>query len=470
MEPSNSAITARPKITDQLAKKDVPMQTVILALATFPPMLVMLVVIHELGHYLAARAFKIKVTEIGIGYPPRALVIYRGATEVKITPETRILDHEQLGCIKPGQVIRLLSTEDANHALTASYVERSRRQAVIRNVFRRRRQSTDKRLPVGDHLVHEGRVRSVYDEAIIVADTACSLNWLPLGGFVRVAGDTNPNTPRGLAGSPAWQRIIVLVAGSAMNALFPVVAFTFIFLLPYPQPAYGVIDIDMVQAGSPADLAGLRPKDSVIAIDGNPVRSPAHLAELVAQSAGMPMSWRVERHGAVITKSVTPRTDPLPGQGPIGISYRVVYPEDGKVRVRPPWEAAHLGVSSAWQTLVIMGEEIRSTLNIRQPDVMGPVGIAHSTGQIAQANGFHGWLVVAIVLSINLAIVNILPIPMLDGGRLLFVLVECARGGRRVPAHKEHFVHMLGFVTMLALLIAISAKDLIYIAQVAASP
>ena len=449
------------------------MSSVLIALASFPPLLVMLIVIHELGHYITARLFGVKVMEIGLGYPPRACAIYRGRTDVRITPRTQPLGDFSLDALQPGQVIRVLSDEITPGILEARYVEPvRRRQSLLRNLARARRARHDQpHVPTENHLTHEGRIRSVSAEGIILADTAYSLNWLPLGGFVRVAGESNPQVPQGLASKPAWQRIIVLASSAGMNALFPIVAFTLVFMLPYQHSSGGTLTVAAVAPDSPAYHAGLQVNDRITAVNDQPIADTGQLRRQTNQAGGQPIVWQIARAGELIQVEITPRLDPPPGQGAVGVTYRYAPDETtGKTRIRPPWEAAQLGAVGTWNTATIMAQEIWGSINQGRAEVMGPIGIAHSTGQITSQQGFHGWLVIAIIMSINLAVVNLLPIPMLDGGRLLFVLIECARGGKPVPAHREHLVHMVGFVALLALIIAVSAKDLIVIAQAAAIP
>lgn len=130
--------------------------------------------------------------------------------------------------------------------------------------------------------------------------------------------------------------------------------------------------------------------------------------------------------------------------------------------MEPPWVALRLGVTDTWDMLTLIVREVRGWFGLgRGPEFSGPIGIAQFTGEVTQRGGFQGWMVMAILLSINLAVLNILPIPMLDGGRLLFVGIEWVRGGKRVPSDKEGLVHLIGFIAMIALVIAISANDII---------
>ena len=441
-------------------------------------MLLLLVVVHELGHFWSAKAFGIKVLEFGVGYPPRAFGIYTGRTETLLAPTTICLNGTLAG-IRPGAVVRILSGETDDGQLVARYVElrdNSRREGlwgtlgrlagvggnaraddVVERPNRRRLEDVES----DEFLRHEGRVREVQRDRIMLADMLYSVNWLPLGGFVRLSGENNPAAPRSLARRGLGQRAIVLAAGSAMNALFPIVAFAIMFMVPHTELVGGTVEITQVVPGSPAETAGLQPGDRVLQVGDAPLKSPQSLPREVRLSAGTEMVWVVERDGQRQVAQVTPRADPPPGQGAVGIGFTIV-DQVAERRVEPPWTAVSMGVTRTWDTLTLMGREVRGWFGGgRSPELSGPIGIAQITGEITRQGGLQGWVLVAILLSINLAILNILPIPMLDGGRLLFVFIEWVRGGKRVPSDKEGLVHLIGFVALLALVIVISANDIL---------
>ena len=433
------------------------MDTLLIALASFLPMLLLLVVIHELGHFWTAKAFGIKVLEFGVGYPPRAFGIYTGRTEALLYPNTVCLNGP-LGAIRPGQVVRILSDENAAGQLVARYIELRGANAAAGQQPHRGRLDD---LQTDAHLRHEGRVREAYPDRIVLADMIYSVNWLPLGGFVRLSGENNPAAPRSLARRSIGQRAIVLVAGSAMNALFPIVAFAIMFMVPHTELVGGAVEITQVAPESPAAAAGLLPGDRVLAVGDKPLETPQDLPQEVRLSAGSEMMWLIERDGQQWATQITPRRDPPPGQGAVGINFDIV-DQQAERRMEPPWTAIGMGVTSTWDMLTLIAREIRGWFGGgRGPEFSGPIGIAQITGEVTREGGFQGWMIVAILLSINLAVLNILPIPMLDGGRLLFVIIEWIRGGKRVPSEKEGLVHLIGFVALLALVIAISANDIL---------
>ena len=137
--------------------------------------------------------------------------------------------------------------------------------------------------------------------------------------------------------------------------------------------------------------------------------------------------------------------------------------EDPRVvsRSDPPWEAIPRGFVSTWESLVLMKQAITGAISSGSaPEFSGPIGIAQLTGEVTREAGITGWLAIAVLLSINLAILNILPIPMLDGGRLVFVILEWIRRGKRVPPEKEGLVHLVGFALLISAIIVISANDI----------
>jgi regulator of sigma E protease len=454
------------------------MDSVLIALASFVPMLLLLVVVHELGHFWSAKAFGVKILEFGVGYPPRAFGIYTGRTETLVAATTVCLNGT-LDAIKPGQVVRVLSGETDQGHLVARYVEirgatgggglmssAARFAGFGRNNSDETRHAYPQRRSLEDvesdeYLRHEGRVREVGADRIVLADMVYSVNWLPLGGFVRLSGENNPAAPQSLARRGVGQRAVVLAAGSAMNALFPIVAFAIMAMVPHTEVIGGTAQITAVAPGSPAATAGLMPGDHVLAIGERPLEQPERLPQEVRLAAGTEMAWVVERNGQTHVARITPRVDPPAGQGAVGIGYEIV-DQLTERRAEPPWVALRLGVTDTWEMLTLIGREVRGWFGGgRGPEFSGPIGIAQITGEVTRQGGLQGWMVVAILLSINLAVLNILPIPMLDGGRLLFVAIEWVRGGKRVPSEKEGLVHLIGFMVMIALVIAISANDII---------
>ena len=433
------------------------METAIIAIIAFVPMLVMLVVIHEWGHFFTARAFGVKVLEFGIGYPPRAFGFYTGRTRVMVDANTQFVNLAGAEFIQPGLKVRIHSTEDTDGNLVARIVEAAvpgggRRQSALHDMGR------------DEYLWHEGAVREVDADSLVVADMAYTINWLPLGGFVRLAGENNPAVPRSLASKGPGPRTIILAAGSLMNALFPLVAFAVLFMIPQ-SVTLGQVQVDAVEANSPAQAAGIRPGDLVLAAGDRTIEQGSDLVRATTLNAGTAMEWTIQRDGITEIVRLTPRVNPPPGQGATGIQISLVNLRS-ETRFDPPWTAVWKGAASSWEMLTLLRQEISSWITgVRSPQLSGPVGIAQVTGEVTRDGGIRGWVVLSILFSINLAILNLLPIPMLDGGRIVFVLLEWIRGGRRIPAEREGLVHLIGFVALLGFILFITYNDIVRLIQ-----
>ncbi|MBM3941773.1 MAG: site-2 protease family protein [SAR202 cluster bacterium] len=431
------------------------MEAVLIALAAFIPMLTLLVVVHELGHFFTGKYFKIKVLEFGIGYPPRAFGIYTGRTLVRLDQATQFVNLSGAQDLKPGMLVKVGSAEFGDGTLVARVIELPQRGRA-----KAPKEEKGKDAKVKDEFLrHEGKIRSVDGSSIILGDMVYSVNWTPLGGFVKLAGENDPAVPRSLAGKSVLARAIVLAAGSAMNAVLPIFIFSLMFLIPH-DVAVGDVTIAEIQPASPAAAAGLRSGDVIVRAGGRDIEVQQDLTRAITLSQGSSMEWEVLREGQPRIVQITPRTNPPEGQGPTGV--RIVTENiHMETRADPPWGAVPKAFTSTWEILVLLRHEVSGWFGGgASPEFSGPIGIAQVTGEVTREGGFNGWLNLAVLFSINLAILNILPIPMLDGGRLLFVLVEWVRRGKRIPPEREGLVHLVGFVLLIVFVLLISAKDI----------
>ena len=427
--------------------------TVVVALASFIPLLLLLVVIHEWGHFITAKWFGVKVLEFGVGFPPKAFGFYTGRTPVLVDQNTQFVNVANAQALTTGQLVRVSSGEDQDGNLVARIIE------VPPKSSRRKGPETLQELSSDEYLKHEGKVREVSGNTVMLADMLYSVNWTPLGGFVRLAGESNPAVPRSLASKSPGPRAVVLAAGSFMNAVLPLVIFTLLFMIPQ-DVTVGNVMVTNVVPDSPAQAAGMQSGDIILRASGREVETRGDLKRMITLSAGSEMEWMIERSGRQELIRVTPRTNPPKGQGETGITIDLV--NERKERMwDPPWTAAYRSVTETWDLLVLLKREVSGWIGgDKSPQLSGPIGIAQITGEITQQGGFRGWLVLAVLFSINLAILNILPIPALDGGKLLFVVIEWVRGGKRVPPDKENLVHLIGFVVLIGLILWISAIDI----------
>jgi len=426
-------------------------ETFLFAVGTLAPLLLILVVVHELGHFATARAIGVKVLEFGVGFPPRVFGVYTGRTQVLLHTRTRFIGLEGPQSLRPGQRVKVASIHEEDLGLVAVEVElhRQRDEDEEPSHFNR---------PVDHLLWHEGKVRSVSGGSFELADMLYSVNLIPLGGFVKLAGENNPTVPQSLASKSPAARIMVLSAGALMNALLPLLIFTIMFMLPQEEEV-GRLAVAEVLDGSPAAQAGLRPGDIFVAANGQAIESRVDLTREINLNGGSEVTLLVERERSLQTVTLTPAFNTRSSQWQVGVAVdltetRVVS------RSRALWDAIPASVTATWDLLVLLKQTVGGMISHgAAPQLSGPVGIAQMTGEISRDGGFIGWLTVGILLSVNLAIINILPFPMLDGGRIVFVVIEWLRRGKRIPAEKENLVHLVGLVILVGGIAAITVND-----------
>jgi len=337
--------------------------------------------------------------------------------------------------------------------------------------------------------------------------TIYSVNWLPLGGFVRFVGEEDPTDPDSLARHSVFRRAVVLVAGSFMNLLLPVIIVTILLMVPHDVVSGGDVLITGVAPGSPAREAGLRRGDMILAAEGERVRTPGDLVDIVRDRRGEAVELSVRR-GALVTGlgsspeysvvdavTLVPRfsspdmkvvgtvTDPTTQaslaearrydsrleigdtitQSYIGVMIGIANPRIEEVS-EPIWEAVPNSFSTIWDILVFTKEGFVEGLSRGDnPGLAGPIGIAQATGEGVDEFGFNWIWQLMVLISLSLGIMNLLPIPALDGGRLVFVLLEWVRRGKRISPRREGIVHLVGFAALIGFVFFMSYFDIVRI-------
>ena len=295
-------------------------------------------------------------------------------------------------------------------------------------------------------------------------ETVYSLNWLPFGAFVKLLGEEDPKEPRSLASKSRRVRVLVLSAGALMNIVLPVFLFAAAFMIPHPVLREDV-RIREVAVGSPAQAAGLAAGDTVLSINGQPVTGRGDVGYIIRLNLGSQVTVAV-RTAAGAEKQVVlaTRWNPPPGQGATGIMVEGVNSQVVSESL-PFWEAIPGGAVRSWETFVLFRNEVITWFTARAaPQLTGPLGIAQMTGEVAQA-GWSPLFEFTALISINLGILNLFPFPGLDGGRLIFVVLEWLRRGKRISPKKEGLVHFIGFVTLLLLIAVVSYFDVVRLIQ-----
>lgn len=287
--------------------------------------------------------------------------------------------------------------------------------------------------------------------------TIFSLNAIPFGAFVRPAGEDDPNIPGGLASASKRVRVAVLFGGVLFNLIFALIAFTITYKIAYPEG----VSIVSVSPQTPAQQAGLLAGDRIRGIDNTQIRTINEVTDYVHSNLGVEIVMHVERGGQALDLPVIPRDVWPDGQGPTGVELTVIFSDQHNW-----WEAFTGGLSFAGEQLRAIAELpsvlLRGGADGANYRPVGPVGIIDVTEQIVgAARENNRWVVILDWMgSINLALAigNLLPIPALDGGRLLFIFIEALRG-RRVTPERERMIHATTLLLILGLMIVVTYFD-----------
>ncbi len=332
-----------------------------------------MIIIHELGHFIAARLLRIEVEEFGIGFPPRILTLFTWK------------------------------------------------------------------------------------------GTKFSLNWIPLGGFNRIKGEDDPTIAGGIAAAAPWKRLVVLLAGATMNLLTAVLAYSLLFY-QVGVPNTHTVAIAEVSPGSPAEKAGILSGDFVLAAAGENIDSVTELQAIIRAHLDESLILRLRRGDQQIEISVTPLSSRTKKQGAIGVLLgNPLRPVGNWFETVPYSFQATYG--TARELLALPGQIIAGAIQPQEAQLAGPRSIwnlfqqsvsrdVESREPSAQNEGqrpTNYTLFTIISLTISLGILNLLPIPALDGGRIFFTLPEILFR-RRLPPKFEAVIHGVGFIVLLSLL------------------
>jgi regulator of sigma E protease len=291
-------------------------------------------------------------------------------------------------------------------------------------------------------------------------ETIYSINWIPFGGFNKLSGEIDPTAPRALAARSHAVRLLVMSGGMIMNLLLPLVLLTAAYMVPH-DIVVGKIYVQEVAAGSPADLAGIRVGDNIVAIDGHKVNNTGELSRYVLMKMGGKIGLSViHSDGTAADIRVLARWQPPEGQSSTGSVSATI---DGKLESEslPFWQAIPTGFRSCYETLILYYKGIVGMIVGVVPFVpAGPVGIVQAAGEVAHT-GISPLLELAAFISIAIAITQLIPFPALDGARIAFIVLEWARRGKRVSPRVEAIIHSIGFFILLGLMVLITYQDLV---------
>lgn len=281
--------------------------------------------------------------------------------------------------------------------------------------------------------------------------TIFSLNWIPLGGFVRIKGENDPEIPGGLAAASPWVRLAVLAAGSLTN-IFIGILLAGILYFNIGEPIPNKVKVLQVAPSSPAETAGLIEGDVIVKVAGRPLENVNDLHDLIYAHLGESILITFERDGQTKEVTLVPRQNPPADEGAIGIMMGEATQPTTLSR------AFYKGAIASYEyihTLILLPVHIANG-NISAEEAR-PVGYK-GMYDIYQQTSNPPWFFM--MISLSLGLFNLLPIPALDGGRLFLILPEILLQ-RRVPPRYENIIHMVGFAVLLLLLIYVNLQDFI---------
>ena len=358
----------------------------LVTIVAFILILSLLVLIHELGHFLLAKRFGIKVEEFGFGFPPR--------------------------------------------------------------VFGKR-----------------------------IGETLYSINLLPVGGFVKLYGEDaagggkvggakvknkNYDLKRAFFARSAWQRALIVLAGVVMNFLLAVVLISYLFATQGVSIPGKTVRIVEVLKDGPSYVAGIKNDDIILSINAKMVEKNEDFIAETKAHLGEAVTVRVKRGEKIIAITLIPRLESPKGEGPLGVGISNI-----EIKKYSWYEAPFFGTVEALKFSYLIGKGlfdmlINLVLHGQKPTgVAGPVGVAQLTGQ-AVSYGFNATMWFVALLSLNLAVLNVLPIPALDGGRLFFILIEMVTR-KKINQRYEAYAHAVGLVVLLGLIVLITVFDVVRI-------
>lgn len=324
-----------------------------------------------------------------------------------------------------------------------------------------------------------------------IGETLVSLNWLPFGGFVKLLGEDEVDkkilsNKRSFAAQIVWKRILIVVAGVLMNLVFAWILFYIVlgnqgfkFQLPLildhkflgvNQQVETMVVVGQVAKDSPAEKVGIKAGDRILAINDELIKDSEQVSSKIKSLAGkeikLTLSDLPKRNFKTI--QVVPRQSPPEGQGPLGIALSAF--KLANLEYQTNLSKLLAGPIHSWNLTVYSGKIlgklvnqslVQKTLEPISHSVAGPVGITSLANAVLTStkNPLIPYLDFVGLLSLNLAVVNLLPFPALDGGRLFFLIIEAVTR-RRVHAEIERWVHTVGMAILLALIILITFSDI----------
>jgi regulator of sigma E protease len=294
--------------------------------------------------------------------------------------------------------------------------------------------------------------------------TKFTLNWLPLGGFVRPKGENDPDVPGGLGAAKPWKRIAMFLAGPTMNLLTALAIFIFVYALVGYLPDRNKVQLVGISPDSPAATVGLQTGDILVSVEGVAIHSLDSVKPIIYNNLGKPITFTIERNGTTYQYVITPLANPG-SSGAVGIL--MSYPTKPYNFMAAIPEGFYSMSDYMKQLFSVVAQVVRGQSASPDARLVGIKGMFDLFASVSQSTTTTGVprsanvLVFIASISISLGIMNLLPIPALDGGRILFVLPELFFH-RRIPPKYEVWVNFISFALLILLMLFINLQDFIH--------
>jgi regulator of sigma E protease len=299
-----------------------------------------------------------------------------------------------------------------------------------------------------------------------IRETIFTLNWIPFGAFVRPKGENDPEVPGGLAAASPWKRLATLLGGPFANIAFGILIFALVFSQTGAPDSSKVL-ITEISPGSPAESSGLKAGDILQSVSGGTIQNMAAASDTIRQHLGQEITLIVLRDGQQVSINVVPRQNPPEGQGPLGVVM-------GNPVIKMNFlQAIPLAGTTAWNQAMqlftlpvklIQGQVTADQARLVSPkglfDIYSQVRTEQATAEVSTSLAIMNILWFFGIISVALGLTNLLPIPALDGGRIIFIIPELIFH-KRVPAKYENTVHMIGYTFLLGLMAFLFLQDFI---------
>ena len=436
-------------------------------IVSFIIILLVLILVHEFGHFISAKIFRIKVEEFGIFLPPRIAGFKRGETIYSINALPLGGFVRLSGEVDPDELTK--KGEQKESIKPESARKQSKFGSYIHAILWLPSPGTEDISPKEAGKYFSPLDPFIWDKNHHIAPAVITDE--DKASRVPIQGNTTSQEHSAhhlksesgtLAGKSIPVRLVTLGAGSLMNLLLPFILLSLAFMLPHQTVASdifkdkGELIVVEIAANSPASDAGIKVNDIILSVNGEQTLNVSDYERLISENPGKEITIAIQHSDDTTAEVVlTPRIQSPEGEGATGVAITTVI-----TKSYPFWQAIPRGAARYWDILVLLKDGIvQSIKGIIPFDVTGPVGIYQTVGEVART-GISNLLILTSLISINLGIVNIFPLPALDGGRIVFVLLEWVRRGKRVSPKTEQLVHSIGMALLLALILLVTYRDI----------